>query len=104
MMDWEPHVGMRVVCVVDVTPASIAKFPAQWPYKGGVYTIETVNHWPVQGTLLTFLELDNTDFVARGESQIEPGFSQWGFRPLDERRLDIFRSILTKAPTEKEPA
>lgn len=104
-MDWEPRVGMRVVCLRNPKPEVMKANPGAWPFKGGVYTIKTVNHWPEpHGTLLTFLELDNSHMVG-WISKLEPGFSPNAFRPLDEHRLDIFRAVLTKAPTpEKEPA
>lgn len=92
-MDWEPRVGMRVVCVKDSNGCIIdLGYP---PFKKGeVYTISDLSVAEPYGLFLHFIELPwaNNGHVS-------------GFRPLDERRLDIFRAILTKAPTpEKEPA
>lgn len=93
-MDWEPRVGMRVVCIRDtVRRLNDRGHP---PFiKGQVFTIDDIRYFAdYQGAFLHFAERpwDLLGHIA-------------GFRPLDERRLDIFRALLTKAPSpERETA
>jgi hypothetical protein len=95
-MDWEPRVGMRVVCHNNVGAPMLSR--------GAVYTVSGIDESGGYSAVL-------------GESDIGvllhevPVPSYWDafhpgrFKPLDERGLDIFPSVLTKAPTpEKEPA
>lgn len=98
MMDWEPRVGMRVVCIND-QPRHWEEDGYIYPNKGHIYTIRQVVFDNLKTGLL-LVEIHNPTLNGDGEAY----FNCRNFRPLDERRLDIFRSILTKAPSEKEPA
>ncbi|MCO5159653.1 MAG: hypothetical protein M9939_00835 [Mesorhizobium sp.] len=92
-MYWEPRVGMRVACVI----STVRKLYDQGypPFiKGQVFTIDDVRY--IDEYPGAFLHFAERPWRQLGHIA--------GFRPLDERRLDIFRSILTQAPTEKEPA
>jgi len=98
------HVGQLVICVgysADdgrkyVPPEDCAR--GNIPKRGYVYTIATVNDWPRQGyTLVTLVECDNKHLTRNGW---EPGFDARGFRPIDDSRLEIFRSILRDAPVD----
>jgi len=100
-MDWEPRVGMRVVCV-NARPIDVGMFGfnASGLVEGTVYTIRWAGLFPFVGELHSALRL--SEYI-RDDEDTPVGAIR--FRPLDERRLDIFRAVLTKAPTpEKEPA
>ena len=97
-MDWEPRVGMRVVCVDDAESFGTLKH-------GSILTIERVlvddalfsSRYAGYGVGLLFVEIPPPPHPIEA-------FHPARFRPLDERRIDVFRQILTKAPTpEKEP-
>lgn len=89
------HVGQRVVCV----EAHWWPNCAQPPVKGRVYTVRNIPLDPPTNTLgLRFEELFNPHVDALGG---EWGFKAHYFRPLDERRLDVFRAML--APKPKQP-
>ncbi|MVA23194.1 hypothetical protein V6582_17850 [Agrobacterium vitis] len=98
--DYQP--GRRVVCVADYFESreqcSIV------PEKGKVYTIRTANIGRLSNDIemigLTFVEFTSLGVPT---SLYQPPSGEWwfaarNFKPLDERRLDQFRHMLTKAP------
>jgi len=90
---------MHVVCIKEGSWSGGVGNPHS-PAKGDVLTVRRVKE-NCDGHFLLFVEIVNPDFGCDAEAVF------WAprFRPLDERRLDIFRAVLTKAPTpEKEPA
>ncbi|MVA44671.1 hypothetical protein GOZ83_06190 [Agrobacterium vitis] len=98
--DYQP--GRRVVCVNDLSDLSSSCSVV--PKKGRVYTIRMAEMGDgvngEEALCLTFME-----FVSLGvpTSRYQPRESEWffvarNFKPLDERRLDQFRRMLTKAP------
>lgn len=91
-MDWEPRVGMRVVCLNNVGAAMLSN--------GAVYTVSGVYE---KGGRSEYLGHGNFGVLLQ-EVKVPPrmdGFHPARFRPLDERRLDVFREML--APTPKQP-
>lgn len=81
------HVGQRVVCV----DTSAGRYPCDLPplEKGSIYTIRDVT--PCFGELAVQIEERyRRDYWFRASR----------FRPLDERRLDIFRAMLVTPPKE----
>lgn len=101
-MDWEPRVGMRVVCV-DATARPGRRWADDAPSQGTIYTISDVFIDVDDDLVIGLLELPRSA-VAHALFGGKAGYLPRRFRPLDERRIDIFRSVLTQAPTEKEPA
>jgi len=103
-MDWEPRVGMRVVCVNDTWYGRISPLKT-----GGVYTITGVNahRASVKTTfgvekdvlVLTLAEAKNPD---RDHKTYTEGFDARRFKPLRERKTDIscFTSMLVNPPKE----
>jgi len=106
-MNWADYqVGRRVVCLVDHTGWRNAA--SVLPAKGRIYTIRAalVGHNSAGEEKLGLLF---QEFVSHriGLFAIEGGewaFAATDFRPLDERRLDQFRQLLTPAPTVRAPA
>lgn len=99
-MSYDPQPRMRVVCVDEVDPESLAENPGvTFPNKGTVYTIKKA--YPGEdGPYLRLSELDQS-VVANGESC----WACWWYRhfkPLDERRLDVFRTALAPTPKQRE--
>lgn len=92
------HVGQRVVCVDATARDCRAWTPDEALEKGIVYTIARVFSHPC-GEIDEFVEL-----VERRRSEFckeywgHRGYSIYRFRPLDERRLDIFREMLVSPP------
>jgi hypothetical protein len=107
-MDWEPRVGMRVVFIGGCTHGYSRKF-----------FFGMFKRWVGVGTLLKVGAVYEISQVCWGRHRItgreqvgitlvnDPDPRQNGayathhFRPLDERRLDVFREML--APTPKQP-
>ena len=95
--------GQLVKCVGhnndggDYAPSHISA-RAVYPRRGSVYTIATVNRW-TQYTLVTLVECNNSHL---SNGAYEPGFDARGFRPIDDKALDIFRQVLTDAPKDME--
>lgn len=100
------HVGQRVVCVVvcDHWGGLRRSFPeVSLPVVGTVYTLRDVFAEPrcsQSGEVLVRLaELVNPPSKTN-IGPYEAAFSSECFRPLDERRLDIFRAMLVSPPKE----
>ena len=72
---------------------------ANYPAPGLVYTIATVNDWPLS-TLVTLAEVSNADFQRREGFHIEPGFDSRHFVPVDESRIAVFKRIAA-SPKER---
>ena len=105
-MSWEFRPGMRVVCINDsYTPEgrlALAIHNIQKPKKGRVYTIRDVMSEPIQGHLVVRLvEIVNAPAPYINSDIIEPFYLAKRFRPLDEKRLDVFRQHLVPAPRER---
>jgi len=94
--------GQRVVCVDDVFPPRKNKAEI-YPIRGAVYTVrDTIcDH---RGLAIFLVEITNKPAKYK-QGVREMGFFAHRFRPLDERRLDIFRDHLNRVPSpEKERA
>lgn len=97
-MSYDPVPGMRVVCILDNVTDWERQIPSvTFPQRGAVYTIREV---PIPD-YLRLVEITNAPapppFIA-----VEPYFFYLAFKPLDERRLDVFREALKKAPAPRE--
>lgn len=93
------HVGQRVVCIKE-GGWSHAEPGERHPQKGEVLTIRNIDLCP-DGTFLQFAEIVNPQ--TRVDFDGLPAEAQyWSerFRPIDERRLDIFRALLVSPPKE----
>jgi len=97
------RVGQKVVLVDDthrvadgiVPKARAISLGANYPVKGGVYTVRDIRKVTVSGDICLLLaELDNSHFVTAHGFKFEPGFSAWRFRPAVERGTDLGMSIL----------
>jgi hypothetical protein len=104
--------GQRVVCVddtdwsdKDVLDAWYAKQTgsgARWPVKGQVYTIRSIEWSERLATpCLKFAEIVNA-IVPTQTGLGELAFGADRFKPLDETRLDVFRSLLTPTKTKEK--
>lgn len=90
------HVGQRVVCVFDGYDPIACIYPASMIRKGEIVTVSKLLTAPNgKAGILVY------------ERNLKPpwlGFYAHHFRPIDESRIDIFREMLTKVPSELEPA
>lgn len=93
------HIGQRVVCVDD---KGFNEKGLIYPIKGKVYTIREVKYYP-DGDFYSFrLEEIVNQPKEYKQGYGEKAFREFRFKPLDEKRLDIFRAMLvTKKETEK---
>lgn len=96
------HVGQRVVCVDDIKANSK---PSTILTKGRVYTVRRVisawPYWPIckfQSGQGIWLQEITREVDRDGR---EHPFNAERFRPLDERRLDVFRRLLAPRPHER---
>lgn len=93
------HIGQRVVCIDDVFDERFVRIADGLPIKGMVYTIRTIRE--IDGEIGFLLhEIKNKEFQflnAYGEQ----GFLSKRFKPLDEKRIDIFRAMLKSKEKEK---
>lgn len=89
-MDWEPRVGMPVLCLKDA-PAEIRVPGANYPKKDSAYTIRAVrDDYREDGHLTLLLDkVDNSHMVGvthkGARAYLEPGFPQSGFAPTPEK-------------------
>jgi len=106
-MDWEPRVGMKVVCV-DGTRNDKCDGPEVWPTKASVYTIRGIRRSAFYGTTQIYLaEINNPPLRYWDEPEpYEGAFNVSRFKPLRERKSDIsvFRAMLVNPPKELVPA
>lgn len=88
--------GQRVVAIRAVCPSS-GDNPI---VKGRVYTIRKIGlSWRSQTPVLFFAEIINRPYkTPRGWEEF--GYRATHFKPLDEKRLDVFRSLLV--PTKEK--
>lgn len=101
-MSYQPAIGMRVVCIDQAPACALAKNPdVRFPEKGTVYTVSEVDAFPELYIGLAELEQEIT--LADGRAA-RPLWWYLHFRPLDERRIDVFRQMLAPAPQEMVPA
>lgn len=98
-MSYEPVPGMRVECI----RTESIRGDEDVPQKGKVYVVRDAFVCDRTGNVgLHLVEIVNpkrsyTDFSGTYWC-CEIGWDAANFRPLDERRLDVFRAALTKAP------
>ncbi|MFC6487334.1 hypothetical protein [Nitratireductor sp. GCM10026969] len=104
-MSYDLVPGMRVVCV---NSEDHRRYGDEiMPEVGVVYTIRMAGLDEIDGnSLLRLREIINEERLywcaALGRHVfLEPCFDAEWFRPLDERRLDVFREALKKAPDPK---
>lgn len=105
MTIWAP--GMLCVCIRNPTDRARAAIPpGNWPNKGTVYMIREVRDDRKPDGHLTLLlrEIDNSHLLgltfSGGTAHLEPGFPEYGFRPLSEDSLDQFREHLNRIPAD----
>lgn len=105
-MSTELAPGVRVVCVRGYDGQNNGYGDEVLPKTGIVYTIREI--FPLLGQLcVTLNECQNEPrlyFCAEDGGFWffgEPCFAADRFRPLDERRLDVFRSLLTPVVTRE---
>lgn len=102
-MNWADYqVGRRVVCITD--NGYWRQHCSVWPFFGRVYTIKAsrigLNE---HGEELLGLRFEEFESYSISDFRPEDGywwFPAKAFRPLDERRLDQFRQMLTPTPKE----
>lgn len=84
------HVGQRVVCVKEFPLKTLREnIPVN---KGTVYTIrDIISHQQQIG--LKFYEIINKKQNTT-EGYVERSYHEKNFKPLDEKRIDIFRAML----------
>lgn len=97
------HIGQRVVCVDD---SGIDSRVLNKPIKNKIYTIRTVDDNGFNKLGLRLVEIkNNAGLVVSPKNGIhidEVCFKESRFKPIDEKRIDIFRAMLvTKKETEK---
>lgn len=92
------HVGQRVVCVDDLFEDI---YDEETPKRGVVYTIRGIKFWTVDKLSFTLEEITNPLKLYK-EGVSEKHFRETRFKPIDEKRLDIFREMLTVKEREKE--
>lgn len=91
------HVGQRVVCVDD---SNWSDDHIKHPIKGRIYTIREID--TIGGIDGFWLEEIINPIKTYCDGVCEAGFKRERFKPLDEKRLDIFREMLTVKKREKE--
>ncbi len=93
-MECKFHVGQKVVCIV--APAARPGQPNN-PVAQGIYTVRSVsvNHLGKPGIRLA--EIHNPVGRFKGGLNDEPGFYEWRFRAVTDRKTDIsiFKAMLT---------
>lgn len=92
------EIGKRVVCICDpwyLDRHDYRRGIAKFPKKGGVYTIRAhrMSRYG-EGLGLLLVEIVNPKNQYLG-GFMEVSFLARRFKPLDETRLDVFRSLLT---------
>lgn len=107
-MNWADYqVGRRVVCIRD-SSEHWRLHCSIWPVLGRVYTIKASRMGANEhGEELLGLRFEEFESYSISEFRPEDGywwFPARSFRPLDERRLDQFRQLLTPAPKARAPA
>lgn len=95
-LDWEPRVGMRVVCIYDGVWRH-RDTGESFPTFGGIYTIRCVCERSGD-VMLLLQEIVNPPRHYK-DGFLEASFRASVFRPLEERKTDIsiFREILRTA-------
>lgn len=89
------RIGQRVVCIHHYQDDGDIN-----PSKGGVYTIREVElHEPTHIYGLLFEEITNHKRLFLNGWH-EQNFSEIRFKPLDEKRIDIFRAMLKNKEKE----
>ena len=89
--------GVRVLCVETATPAQVSAWSGllTFPVVGSIYTVRKSGPCVFSGEPAVLLrEIVNPPFDF-GVLFDETAFRADWFKPLDERRLDVFRAILT---------
>lgn len=75
------RVGQKVICIGNRRSVGHPYDLANWPQKGGLYTVKTITDHGKGRVLLTLAEVDNSHMVPK-YSLMEPGFPVHGFRPV----------------------
>lgn len=88
------HIGQRVVCVDDKGVQPIVK-PL---IKGRIYTIREITNYSTGGFRLH--EIHNEP-CSTTHGFLEVSYKARRFRPIDEKRIDIFRAMLKNKEKEK---
>lgn len=91
------HIGQRVVCVDDSKSTHATKV-----FKGNIYTIREFVIRPISKKYgIRLQEISNDKVHVLGFGFVEPAYCENRFRPLDEKRIDIFRAMLKNKEKEK---
>lgn len=96
--DYQP--GRRVVCVADWSGTLAVDICTVLPVKGRVYTIRatSVADGLREKNILGLRFVEFQSFTKEGSPYLARDGEWWwqafGFRPLDETRLDVFRKML----------
>lgn len=92
-------IGQRVVCIHDYgIDKKQIQINMKCPDLNKVYTIRDIRYFEgdlIDSTGVLLKELVNPLFNLKMYGLMEPYFSASFFRPLDEKRIDQFRSMLT---------
>lgn len=92
------RIGQKLVCVKLGAPETELSWRAQgfvWPVLGSIYTLRGFAP-PTDCLSLLLNEIRNPLLFGA----FEPGYEEWGFRPVVERKTDIsvFQAMLTPSP------
>lgn len=91
-------IGRRVLCIDDTNwDRSVM---TDWPVKGKVYTVRNASSFLIDD----HLAIQFAEVISRPAGRLRPlgDQSEWHFqsryfKPLDECRIDVFRSLLVKS-------
>lgn len=97
------HVGQRIVCIADyagIDRKAISALGLTLPLKGFVFTVrDTSKAYGDLEQIILLGEIVNP--VAKYNPEFEP-FEPWFraryFRPVDEKRIEVFRKMLQPKP------
>lgn len=92
------HIGQRVVCVDD---SNWDDSKVNRPIKGIVYTIRSIESFELENVFAFLLNevINQPEQYRNGYS--EKFFKEHRFRPIDEKRIDMFRAMLKNKEKEK---
>lgn len=91
------HVGQRVVCVDDKSPAVSWSGDLSWPTEGQIYTISWAGICPRFNKQAVQL----AEFPTVTDDGRNIRYQAKRFRPVKETNISIFTAMLSPAPKQK---
>ncbi len=96
------YAGQRVVCIDDEWShrEEQERYGLTMPKKGTVYTVRTIGPSLTTETDELYIRLAeiSNPVISRHGATAEPHFNVNMFRPLAEKRIDVFRAMLAPQP------